>query len=198
MNLLLDPLPDSVVVGGLEYPIRTDFRDWMLFEQLILAKDSGDDPRFQMLEWYECEPPPTLDAALLALLDFYKANRREAKEPQQKSTLKKPTPRAYDFDVDAGLIYAAFWQAYHIDLTQADMHWWKFCALMDALPHDTEFVRAMGYRVADTTGMSKQEKKHMEKMKKLYAIGGEARKMTLEERDAKMKQYVEIRLSEVG
>lgn len=39
MNLLLDGLPDHINVYGLDYPIKTDFRTWIRFEQIMLQPD---------------------------------------------------------------------------------------------------------------------------------------------------------------
>lgn len=44
--------------------------------------------------------------------------------------------RAYDltYDADASCIYAAFRQAYHIDLIEIPyLHWWAFLALLENL-----------------------------------------------------------------
>ena len=35
MNLLIDKLPETVEIDGLQYPINTDFRISILFEQLL-------------------------------------------------------------------------------------------------------------------------------------------------------------------
>ena len=51
-----------------------------------------------------------------------------------------------DWDLDADIIYAAFMQAYGIDLIEADMHWHKFLALFSALPEETLMVKIMSYR----------------------------------------------------
>ena len=36
INLLFDPLPECVQVDGVDYPVATDFRDWIAFADLIL------------------------------------------------------------------------------------------------------------------------------------------------------------------
>lgn len=50
------------------------------------------------------------------------------------------------YDIDGDYIYAAFMQAYHIDLISTDMHWHKFLALMNGLPDSTRLSAIMGYR----------------------------------------------------
>ena len=35
MNILFEEFPDSVCVNGENYPIETDFREWIRFIQLV-------------------------------------------------------------------------------------------------------------------------------------------------------------------
>ncbi len=60
------------------------------------------------------------------------------------------TPRAYDFDKDAALIYSAFRTTYNIDLATVDfLHWWEFRALLFSLPDTTPMGRIIYYRTVD-------------------------------------------------
>ena len=53
----------------------------------------------------------------------------------------------------------------------AYLHWWKFKALFQGLKPDNEIVKIMGYRAMEIpNGMSREQKEHYRKMKKLYAI----------------------------
>lgn len=64
MNLLIDELPDYVVVDGVEYQIRSDFRISMLFE--ILMQDSELEPKektVKALELYYPVVPSNLGKA---------------------------------------------------------------------------------------------------------------------------------------
>lgn len=72
----------------------------------------------------------------------------------------------YSYTEDSDYIYAAFVQAYGIDLIdeQGKLHWSKFKALLNGLPSDTMFsniMRIRGWNSAD------EKKKHTQKMKEL-------------------------------
>jgi hypothetical protein len=68
---------------------------------------------------------------------------------------REKTPRAvYDFDQDAPLLAAAFWQTYGLDLTARDagvLHWWAFRALLDGLPDSCRFSQIVALRGLDVS-----------------------------------------------
>lgn len=57
--------------------------------------------------------------------------------------------REFDFAFDSELIFASFYEAYGIDLDVVRLHWWKFCALLSALPESTVLMRVVSLRRAD-------------------------------------------------
>ncbi len=99
-----------------------------------------------------CYPtvPADLGAALDALLVVLSLRRGQPERGQGKR--RRTSQKAYCFEQDADYIYAAFLSCYGIDLTDSDMHWWKFRALFRALPQECELVKIMGYRTADLKG----------------------------------------------
>lgn len=201
MNILVDPLPTTVKIGGQDWPINTAFYVWVLFEITM------QDPTLTDAEKIEqalplCFPtvPPDLNGALDALLWFYRCGEDSPKPGKGSGggTHKK----AYCFEQDANLIYASFMACYGIDLAEADsLHWWKFRALFRGLPQECEMVKVMGYRTADLKGMGKAQRKLYEKMRKVYALAN-ARSvesaMSLAERNQRMKDYVARRFEEAG
>ncbi len=68
-----------------------------------------------------------------------------------KSGLKE---REFDFAFDSELIFASFYEAYGIDLDVVRLHWWKFCALLSALPESTVLMRVVSLRRADLGAIS--------------------------------------------
>jgi hypothetical protein len=207
MNILTDILPDSVSIAGRAWHINTEFFVGVEFELLMQDdKLTYEEKARQALTLYYPEIPPDLNAAVERLLWFYRCGTENALgdkgEKEDSKTVKKSTPakKAYCFEQDADLIYAAFLGAYRIDLAESGLHWWKFRALFMGLPAESDIKKIMGYRTADIGGLSKAQKKHYAKMRKLFALKNQRTvysAVTLEERDQRMKDYVNRRFAEV-
>lgn len=169
MNLLIDRLPQSVVVNHLAYPINTDFRYSILFELLIMDPDLTEQEKIQQaLKLYYPVIPMDLNEATEKLLWFYLCG----KEPQQKGAENSGSRTAiYSFEYDDAYIYAAFMDQYHLDLQTANLHWWQFRTLFQGLKEDNQIVKIMGYRaMAITSDMTKGQKAFYTKMKQQYEL----------------------------
>lgn len=193
MNILTDNLPTTVA----GYKIRTDYKSWILYEELI--RDDTVPWRDKLLgvlsltvEHPEEITPEDMETVLRGLIAFHAGkNPDEAEEPSPTShAQEKGTPEAYDYDIDQALILAAFRQTYGIDLSTASMHWHVFRALLEGLPDDTRFMKIVGYRTADTSKMPKQTAQQYNALKARYAIRRERKPMTREEAEQQMKDKV--------
>ena len=204
MNLLIDPLPETVVICGREWAINTAFYTGILFELLMQDQDLTDAEKVeQALVLYYPKIPTDVPVALDRLLWFYRCGQEEVPEDDYVSRrLQERTPKkAYCFEQDAELIFAAFWEAYKIGLNETGMHWWKFRALFRGLPAECEFCKVMGYRTADTRGMGKSQKQFYEKMKKVYALKNDtdvSAALSLAQRNQRMRDYIDRRYREIG
>ena len=140
--------PESVTVGGIEYPINSDFRVGIAIETEVLSGEKPDVPG--LLSLFYCGLiPENLDEAVDRMVEFYACDSRNA----QKNGNTKGG-RQYDFDMDADVLLASFLSAYGVDLTTEKMHWWTFRRLMLNLPADSPFMERVLYRVADTKKMT--------------------------------------------
>lgn len=170
-NILVDLLPESVLVGGRECPIRTDFRVFILFELLWQEEDlSGEEKLRMSLRLCYPDPPGDTAGAANAMLWFYRCGRDGGRRGRAQAG--GGHGRAYSFGHDAGLIYAAFLSQYGIDLQDiGHLHWWKFRAMFQALSDQTEFVKVMGYRGIEVTeGMTASQKEFYRRMKRVHAL----------------------------
>ncbi|WP_369350391.1 Gp15 family bacteriophage protein [Streptococcus hillyeri] len=87
--------------------------------------------------------------------------------------------KTMDFEKDAELIFASFFQSYHLDLfeQQGKLHWLKFMSLLMNLHKDTPFKEVVSYRVMKVPNKdeaSEEYIKHVKKMKRLYSLEDEA------------------------
>jgi len=202
VNILIDELPTSVTVGDDSYPVYFGFRTFVLIEICIFDNSVSDNERVnEALELFYPAVPPDRSAAFDRLMWFY----RGGKDPKkQKSTGSGKARRCYCFEQDAAYIYAAFRSQYGIDLqdiNSTDLHWWKFKAMFESIGEDLRISKIMSYRVTDTTGMDKHQKKFYADMKKLYALESDtpvSSKMALAKRDADMLRHVQKKFAEVN
>lgn len=186
-------LPDVVEVGGTAYPVEADFRLFVALEAAVLRREEAVVGTL-LWRFYRDQPPEDLGAAADRLLWFYRLG-----EEDRQNTPVGPGGgrRCYDFHQDADALYSSFFQAYRIDLSAAGLHWWKFRRLMFGLPPDTPFMQRVHYRTADTSGMSQKERRRYAKLREAFALrDSRGAPMTLEQRNAWMKDYVRRRFEE--
>ena len=178
-NILIDALPETVTVNGREFSFRTGFRYGIMFELLMLDPEvDGQQKTLDALNLFFEEIPDDAEAAVDAILWFYacgdESKVKKAKETDDKQSEQQPQRKAqryYDYNVDAGLIYAAFLDQYGIDLADSDLHWWKFRALFDGLKSENEFCKIVGYRAVDLSKIkNKAERKRLAILKNKHAL----------------------------
>ncbi len=158
MSLLTDDLPDSVTLDGVSYGVRTDFRDWLRFYGCAGRRD----PVGMLLVYRRL--PPSLEKALELAAEF---GRGGALPYGEKRPGRRPV---LDYEADAPLIYAAFMSEYGIDLCEARLHWYRFCALLAGLSEDRPLVRLMSLRAADPADRSDSRRRaEIRRLQRIYA-----------------------------
>lgn len=164
--LLVDSLPSTVTIGGREYTIRTDFRTGVQFEALVYddTPESEKVPAAIAL-YFDETPDEPVHLVIDAILEFYRCGKPELDGGS--------STQCYSFAYDWDSIYASFLSAYGIDLLDPEtrIHWYKFRAMLLALPKDSALMEIIGYRVSKPTkDMSRDYKQHLMRMKKLHAL----------------------------
>ena len=169
MNILTEGLSNTIQIGENTYNIKTDFRTWIKFSQI--AFNGGSDiisfAKMIVLVFPDGEKCPPLNIETMrAMMEFYSPD-----DKPKDSSKPSPQKKQFDYNHDAGLIYAAFVQQYGIDLATIDMHWWLFKALFDSISDETLFGKVLQYRGMDLSGVkNKDMRKHYERMKRAYAL----------------------------
>ena len=205
MISLMDPLCYFIKSGDDVFEIETDFRAWVAFEiTLSDTKKTNEQKFFEIIQRYKNKAPQDAQKAIDGLLWFYQGGESKDQKPENKpspvaSPIRKQGSAIYDFEQDAGLIYAAFRQAYNIDLLRTDyLHWWTFRALFLALPGNTKLVEVMGIRATKLDGLSDAEKQRIRELQKLYQLKkDEQPQMTMEERKQSIQEYARQRLGQM-
>ena len=190
MNILIDRLPSAVTVDGHRYQMETDYRAAVAFE--LLVDDGVENLAELMRPFYPQGISGDAAAAVEAALWFYRGGEELPEEKPKKK------PRAYSFEVDADVIFADFWRYYNIDLSSEALHWWTFRALLAGLPDDSGYKERVYYRTCELKGLPQAEQKRIKKIREYIAIKKDNKvKLTLEERNALMLEYVAKRSEEV-
>lgn len=167
-------LPKSIKVENRKFNIRTDFRTWIDVEMIL-----NDDlilPQFKLFvmannldlfygndEIFNYDMGTVLDS----VFSFWRMNQPSSNNSSKQS---HTTDIAYDYEVDYGLITAAFMQQYHINLQQMNFHWFTYKSLFDGLTDATQFVKIVGYRTIDLNKVSKEERNRYRELKEMYRI----------------------------
>lgn len=188
MNVLMDDLPCTVIVADTQIPINTDYRTGILFEQTLNDPAMPDNEKLNtVLQLYYgdavfslLDDMDTVQEALNGIMWFYRCGADETAGSETEGDASgKDLPFSYEHD--AGYIYAAFMEAYGIDLTKNRLHWWQFRALFLGLPETVLFCKIMGYRTMEIPAkMSKEKKKFYQRMKRIYKIPEPAEQIRLE------------------
>lgn len=196
MNILTNDLPSSVEVNGIVYDIETDFRAAV---KMALMVEKGEQNPFKLCEpFFPNGTPRNIGGAVEAVLFFFRGGEAEKSDnkPQAKPKDDKP---AYSFEVDSEAIYADFWRYYNIDLSVERLHWWTFKSLLMGLPEKSNFKDRIYYRKVKLSDLPKGERKRVSAIRKEIEIktGNKGGKISLEERNNKMIDYVKKRSEEV-
>lgn len=202
MNILLqDGLP--IEIDGI--PISPDFRNMILFDMAMHDESLGEAERVRMglhllYPGFSGEvdkagnpipAPESLEKAAAGLMAFFRRNKQPDVDGEGSSA-----PRAFDFEQDAGMLYSSFLEAYGIALADYGyMHWWEFMALLEGLPEKTRMARAMYFRTVDISGMGNDERSHVLKMRKLFAIKSGGSDLTPEERERQLKERIQKKIA---
>ncbi len=167
INLRVRGLPNTIEVGGSPFSIKTDFREWLRFAEIVkeMNKYLVKDLYFLFQDKIPVQNP------FLELMEFY-LNKNEYPHGSGSSA------DTLNYEVDSEYIYSAFMQQYGIDLVDIEyLHWHKFKALLLGLTDDTLLGKVMSYRA-----YSGKDKELM-KMRNAWSLP-----LTLTEDDMKQKQ----------
>lgn len=173
MSFLTRPLPRSISVAGQEYPVRTDFRIWLKFDEVISGSGDVLEKAEEIIKlcMYPGKLPSDGAELLLKLVDFYVTDfdKQVAKKTNKTSGT---IVQVINYEYDAVYIYASFLEQYGIDLVDIEhLHWWKFQALFKGLSENSKIVKIMGYRSIDIGNIKdKKQRQLYEKLKSNYAL----------------------------
>lgn len=142
-NLLLDKPPEEAVISGETYKVKTDFRRVLQYQRIADDEELDEQEKItrSIALFFGADAhivEDDIEPYLAWIGWFIRAGEEEKEEPSGE--------RVFDFLQDTALIFAAFLQAYRINLRTAEVHWWTFRALVCGLPSGTRLADVMEIR----------------------------------------------------
>ena len=164
-NAILDARPEAVWPCVIE---KTDVKQVLKFFRLIDDNELDDAEKYYyMCRMFFHKPPKDEPEAVLdAVLDFIACGKRGEEKGGGKGGAV-----TFDWNADAGRIFAAFWQAYKIDLRKVKLHWFTFNELFQSLPETTRLMQVIELRGRKPQkGASSEERKALREAQAAVAI----------------------------
>lgn len=189
-DLLTDPLPTEWEGRSINWDFRPMVR---LLNELRRSgsEEESSQSIARALNWFYPEPvaPEDLPEAFQSLLRFAQGGTDEETAAAQSEARGDGTGEpVLDYHYDAEYLLGAFQQAYGIDLTVDKVHWWRFKALLRALPPETPLGHILDFRGADTSEMDDAHRQYYERNQERYALPPELKGVkhseTLQEHEA--------------
>ena len=187
MNVFYEELPESLEINGREYPVITNFREWIRFSDM-LKSDIPPEFKLEFLsEMFLKEVPDlytedgieeVMDAitSFLSLsgTEFPDISSDEANSEEESEEVEYEEQRAKKaiyYEQDAPYIISAFRREYQIDLLSVPyMHWWEFRMLLDGLSEESQIKKRIYWRTCDVSKMDKKERREILKIRRSITI----------------------------
>lgn len=165
---LAQRLPDSVTYGGRRYKLRTEF--FRVLQCFEIIRNQDFLPEDQIAMCLKILVRGRIPSTFPERVKLFEAILAQYVNPEPK---KKKQKKSIDFEHDAKYIFAAFVQAYQIDLTCSDLHWWKFLALLSCLPDDTKMAQIIHIRTCELpkpTKYNAEQRAKLSRQKAEFAV----------------------------
>nr|DAE36333.1 MAG TPA: hypothetical protein [Caudoviricetes sp.] len=187
MNVFYEELPEALEINGREYPVITDFREWIRFSDML---KSDIPPKFKLefLSEMFLEKVPDLytedgiEEVMDAITSFLSLSGTEfpdissdeansEEESEEVEYEEQRAKKAIYYEQDAPYIISAFRREYQIDLLSVPyMHWWKFRMLLDGLSEESQIKKRIYWRTCDVSKMDKKERREILKIRRSITI----------------------------
>ena len=181
MNVFYEDLPETLKINGKEYPIITDFREWIRFSDM-LKSDLQPQYKLEFLAEMFLEDAPDLyteegveevmdsitSFLSLEALEFPNQYSDELEEVEYKDATEK---KAIYYEQDAPYIISAFRREYQVNLLSVPyMHWWEFRMHLDGLSEESQIKKRIYWRTCDVSKMEKKERMEILKIRRSITI----------------------------
>lgn len=166
-NFLLDEYPNEVIVEGVVYKIKADFKCILSIIQLLNDDVFCEQEKIinSIRLFYDDIIPKNVDIAFKEMTRFLQLYHDE-------KSISVNSIKVIDYSIDSGLIFSAFWQLYKINLSRVKLHWFMFICLLENISDDQlKLVQIMNIRNMEIDeNYSAKQKMRIRKLKKEYSL----------------------------
>ena len=125
-------LPSSLEIGGVDYPIRTDYREALNIFAALADPELDNAEKlyvllFNIIEDFEELPPEDYEEAVQQVSWFLDGGMYVSEEERERQAL---SPRLLDWEQDQHMIFSAVNKVAGKEVRSVEyMHWWTFLGL---------------------------------------------------------------------
>ena len=189
-------LQSTILIKEKEYPINTNFRTWIKFQDIVENLKGDEESFYSLLSFFD-ELGLNFDINLFndVLQEVVAFFIGEKNGQNEKETNSK---KVFDLKQDERYIYSSFLQEYGIDLYQIqNLHWHQFKYLLESLSENCQLSKIIQYRTIDISKLSKEQKAFYRNMKRKYSLENKEKAFTAEEHHNNLLEKIKRRFEEV-
>lgn len=163
-------LPKYIEVNNKKYTLDTSYKTAIKCFEIIDDKNISDFERSLAITFLLIGDIPTeYYEEVQNLLILYLQCGKSEKEIERLKRIHK-TQKDMDYTLDESYITASFMSDYQIDLTEKDIHWWKFISLLEGLSPECILNRIRDIRTCDLSQYDSKTKSQILKLREQIAL----------------------------
>lgn len=170
MNILTDPLPTTIRLQEKDVEIKTDFRPWLQFVQVLQEYNLEAMTLEEYAEMTERISKVLFDEEIDLTYDLFPAAVTFFSGYSNGKKSESKNEKLVDYAIDADAIYSSFAQVYGIRLGQTQMHWYEFRALFANLPEESPIGKLIHIRSMKDSDVPKEKRTEFRKLKESVAL----------------------------
>lgn len=155
---LYEKAPKHIVVNGKKVRVNLDFRNVLRMADILSRNDLLPEAKEWLAMKCICRRPRKGMAGTVLKMLF----------PKQKEH-----DRITDFEQDADLIRAAFWQEYGVNLFRDKLDWFEFSCLLSCIPEGSKYSEILSIRarpMPEPTSYNAKEREWLLRAKAEFAL----------------------------
>lgn len=186
---MIGALPETLMVKGITYPIRTDYRDVLQLFEAFQDPDLYQEEK-QIVSVYllfaDFSGPDDVDAAVEAGFDMEEAVRQIAWFIAAGRQEKKDEHPTYSWRQDEQMIFSAVNKVAGTETRELPyLHWWTFVGYFNEIEESTfTYIMGIRHKINEGKKLEKHEKEFLAKNHDLVEIKPVLTKEEQEKEDA--------------